>query len=630
MPARGDGDDDDVQRQWAEAWNNGRGILHKVRFYRVVLDEAHNIKNHRSQTSIACRGLMAKHRWAVTATPIPNSVEEFYPYFKFLEIKETGAFKTFKSNFCNPDDKACIRRLHAMLQQWMIRRQKSDTLLGAPIVKLPPNHQTTLVIDFNAVERIIYNKVHKRYVQAINTLSRRGKLEESANLLLTMLIRLRQMTGHLFVAQPVIESFFEVGDVESLWPLTLSGSGERNKETDMAKAIHNLVKAKALARMRATEEEIRVSTENGVAVADSEIATVSKKFRMFLDLLRTKQKWADLKDRTLCVKCKYPPDEPWITNCLHCYCKECLEMLADDAAKNGEGTAICVECNKPYGSAQAAGGIRELELDSVSLDSNGNDKKKAKAKSLEEEMKWIDIGGTILPSSKTQAVQMQVEAWLSQEPHKKIIIFSQFHMLFVCMFVWHSLGDGLTTYRLRILGRMCEEKGWGYCPYNGKMPMEARDNAINMFRDNPETKILIASLKCGGVGLNLTMASKIICVDLWYNSSVEQQGLTLEAFGRVSRIGQESETFVTRFVVRGTVDERLDKMQLEKDKAIGQALEADKNIAAFTVKELMKLFGPVTEDQEGRAFILVDDEKEPREDTPEPKRRMNRMPRSGD
>ena len=54
--------------------------------------------------------------------------------------------------------------------------------------------------------------------------------------------------------------------------------------------------------------------------------------------------------------------------------------------------------------------------------------------------------------------------------------------------------------------------------------MEARDKAINMFRDNPETKILIASLKCGGVGLNLTMASKIICVDLWYNSSVEQQG----------------------------------------------------------------------------------------------------------
>lgn len=54
--------------------------------------------------------------------------------------------------------------------------------------------------------------------------------------------------------------------------------------------------------------------------------------------------------------------------------------------------------------------------------------------------------------------------------------------------------------------------------------MEAREKAINTFSDDPNTKILVASLKCGGVGLNLTMASKVICVDLWFNSSVEQQG----------------------------------------------------------------------------------------------------------
>ena len=105
---------------------------------------------------------------------------------------------------------------------------------------------------------------------------------------------------------------------------------------------------------------------------------------------------------------------------------------------------------------------------------------------------------------------------------------------------------------------------------------------------------------------------------------IQPKGLTLQAFGRVYRMGQDSETFVVRLIVKGTVDEKLDEMQIKKDKAIGQALESDKNIAAFTVKELMELFGPVVEDHEGRAFILVDDEKEPREDTPEPRRRMNR------
>ena len=105
--------------------------------------------------------------------------------------------------------------------------------------------------------------------------------------------------------------------------------------------------------------------------------------------------------------------------------------------------------------------------------------------------------------------------------------------------------------------------------------------------------------------------------------------LILEAFGRVDRIGQESETFVTRLVVKRTMDERLEEMQIQKEKAIDEALSTNQHIAGFTVKELMKLFGPVVEDQEGHAFILVDDEKEPREDTPQPKRRNNGMSSMG-
>lgn len=57
------------------------------------------------------------------------------------------------------------------------------------------------------------------------------------------------------------------------------------------------------------------------------------------------------------------------------------------------------------------------------------------------------------------------------------------------------------------------------------MNLLARNKTIDTFRDDPEKLILIASLKCGGVGLNLTMASRVICVDLWWNNSVEQQGM---------------------------------------------------------------------------------------------------------
>ena len=57
---------------WENEWNVNRGFLHRAHFYRVVLDEAQVIKNHKSHTSIACRALMARHRWAISGTPIQN------------------------------------------------------------------------------------------------------------------------------------------------------------------------------------------------------------------------------------------------------------------------------------------------------------------------------------------------------------------------------------------------------------------------------------------------------------------------------------------------------------------------------------------------------------------------------
>ena len=62
---------------WHDYWDKNRCFLHRAHFFRVVLDEADKIKNHLSQTSIACRALMAKHRWAVSGTPIHNRLVTF-------------------------------------------------------------------------------------------------------------------------------------------------------------------------------------------------------------------------------------------------------------------------------------------------------------------------------------------------------------------------------------------------------------------------------------------------------------------------------------------------------------------------------------------------------------------------
>ena len=57
---------------WAKHWEANRDWLHRAHFYRVIVDESQAIKNHASQTSIACRALMARHRWALSGIPVQN------------------------------------------------------------------------------------------------------------------------------------------------------------------------------------------------------------------------------------------------------------------------------------------------------------------------------------------------------------------------------------------------------------------------------------------------------------------------------------------------------------------------------------------------------------------------------
>ena len=111
---------------------------------------------------------MGKHRWCCSATPIYNTVDELYPYFKFLRVPYTGSFTDFQDNYCKAGNDDCNSRLHCLLDQIMCRRTLKDTILGAPIVKLPKHNQRTVSIKFSPVEKAIYRRVFKKYVGALN------------------------------------------------------------------------------------------------------------------------------------------------------------------------------------------------------------------------------------------------------------------------------------------------------------------------------------------------------------------------------------------------------------------------------------------------------------------------------
>jgi SNF2 family DNA or RNA helicase len=119
----------------------------------------------------------------------------------------------------------------------------------------------------------------------------------------------------------------------------------------------------------------------------------------------------------------------------------------------------------------------------------------AKPKKSKKINSWLKMNGEVLPSAKTLAVKAQVLEWIYEDPDVKIICYSQFIDM------------------LHILGRICKTEKWEFEMYTGCMSHDARDKAIKNFGDPMRNvRILLASLKCGGLGLNLTMASRVITV----------------------------------------------------------------------------------------------------------------------
>ncbi len=93
---------------------------------------------------------------------------------------------------------------------------------------------------------------------------------------------------------------------------------------------------------------------------------------------------------------------------------------------------------------------------------------------------------------------------------------------------------------------------------SGDTPPSQRGEVVRRFQAG-EVPLLLASLKAGGVGLNLTAAEVVIHLDPWWNPAVENQ-----ATARAHRIGQHKPVFVYKLVAEGSIEERLLALQARK------------------------------------------------------------------
>nr|GMC88025.1 helicase-like transcription factor CHR28 isoform X2 [Ipomoea batatas] len=133
--------------------------LARVAWFRVVLDEAQSIKNHKTQVARACWGLRAKRRWCLSGTPIQNAIDDLYSYFRFLRFEPYSSYKLFCSSLKVPIQKhptSGYRKLQTVLKTVMLRRTKGSQIDGEPILTLPPKRIELKKVEFTQEERGFY------------------------------------------------------------------------------------------------------------------------------------------------------------------------------------------------------------------------------------------------------------------------------------------------------------------------------------------------------------------------------------------------------------------------------------------------------------------------------------------
>ncbi|MGL1890155.1 MAG: DEAD/DEAH box helicase [Spirochaetaceae bacterium] len=172
--------------------------------------------------------------------------------------------------------------------------------------------------------------------------------------------------------------------------------------------------------------------------------------------------------------------------------------------------------------------------------------------------------GSIISPKKELILEQLLE---TVEGGHKVLVFSNF------LAAIKGLSDSLV------------ESGVGHRVITGAT--NKREKIVEEFMDDPEVKVLIMTLKTGGVGLNLTVASYVYIMDPWWNLASENQ-----AIDRTHRIGQKNAVFCYRFIARGTIEEKILDLHSRKKELFDNLFSKNKKVTTgFDSEDIDYLLG---------------------------------------
>eukprot|EP01018_Ginkgo_biloba_P028525 Gb_13232 [translate_table: standard] len=244
--------------------------MREIEWLRVILDEAHYIKNHSTKQAKAAIALNAERRWAVTGTPIQNTSFDLYTLMAFLRFQPFSAKSYWNRLIQRPlsgGEESGRSRLRSLMETIALRRTKDMKINGQSVVELPPKFVDIHPVELSLEERELYDSVEAEGKKVVRQYISLGTVLTNYTTVLQIVLRLRQICDNAGLCPP---------DVKSL-------------------------------------------------VSSLNIEDVSSNPDLLKKLLSILQDGDDFD----CPVCLSPPTEAVITSCSHVFCRRCIEKTLE-------------------------------------------------------------------------------------------------------------------------------------------------------------------------------------------------------------------------------------------------------------------------------------------------------------
>ncbi|EPS36600.1 hypothetical protein H072_9889 [Dactylellina haptotyla CBS 200.50] len=502
---------------FGKAQKENGSVLQRIHWYRIVLDEAHTIREQNTVQSKAICNMEASRRWAVTGTPVQNRLDDLGTLIKFLRLSPFEARSQFNQYISAPlksGDPTSMDKLRILVDSIALRRRKDR-------IDLPTKHDRTLHLRFSPQEQELYDATSRQSRYKIDMVAKQGHLSGKAYvhvlqtiLRLRMICASRDLLGDEDTAGLISSNAI---DIDSLTDEETHAMGKKQ-----AFEIFNL--------MKESDEDICYTCQKKVNPANARDGTPTSS----------------------------DANAPFghITSCPHLFCTECgpkyLSSLLEYASM-GDWTN-CPLCRQPLRI-----GMRDLKAsEDPSLQKDDNGKRKV-----------------VYRNPSTKIMQLVADLLDNREMGDegrriKSVIFSG----------W--------TMHLDLIEYALDNVGIRWTRIDGKMNRSQRADSLIKFRDDPDIECILVSISAGGVGLNLTAASRVYVMEPQFNPAAEAQ-----AIDRVHRLGQDREVWCTRYIMENSFEEKIVALQKKKQRIADLSMTQGKSKrqrAQDKIDDLKELF----------------------------------------